>query len=35
MNIMTDLTHFISLCSFYVNTNSKLNRYHYNIPIVM
>ncbi len=28
-------THFILLCSFYVNINSKLNWYHYNIPTVM
>ena len=26
---------FISLCSFYININSKLNWYHDNIPIVM
>jgi hypothetical protein len=35
MCIITDLTHFILLCSFYVNINSKLYWYYYNIPIVM
>ncbi len=31
MYIKSDWSHFILLCSFYVNINSKLNWYHYNI----